>query len=336
MKKDHWLLQKMAALPEEEREEVVTQLLAKIEAEPTSTVEEMGLALVAEFTDEAKLRAKSFGSMQGIGTGYDKLDKLMLGLVPGELIIVAGKTSRGKTTLALNIANRVALNGHSVLFVTLEMTKVEIASRYIHINEDTPGNYDKVSALTVMQTRDELDWKSIDSLILKAREEMRVDLVVIDHLHYFTRELEHVSEDLGRITKEFKKNAIRHSVPVILISHVRKTGVKAEASMEDLRGSSYLAQDADIVLMVGRKENDADHLFVKIEKNRNRGFDYEQDTAVLSLDKIKIFNDELEMNRVTGVHGQPFDGEIPEEFNKAAPEESKEQTEQTVGAAPLF
>lgn len=293
-KQKSWILKKIAELPEEERNDLAIELLANVEEVPESDVENMQLNLLVDYTDQAIERYNNFGMMQGMSTGYKKLDDMMLGMLPGELIIIAGKTSRGKTTLALNIANNVALEGKSVLFVTLEMTRAEIASRYMFVNGGNTEAYENVAGVTAVQARDELNWKSIDRLIEKAKEDLNVSLVVIDHLHYFTRELENVAEDIGRITKEFKKNAIRHEVPVILISHVRKTGTKNEASMEDLRGSSYVAQDADIVLMVGRADHDVNHLHVKIEKNRNRGFDQNSDTAVLWVDKIKIYDKEVD------------------------------------------
>ena len=144
-----------------------------------------------------------------------------------------------------------------------------------------------MAALTAFQKNDELDWKHIDGLIERAVKELGVELVVIDHLHYFTRELQNVAEDLGRITKEIKKNAIRHNIPVMLISHVRKSQDGKQTTMEDLRGSSYIAQDADIVLMVGR-DFDNDKLIVTIEKNRNRGFDYKNNSVDLDFDSTKI------------------------------------------------
>ena len=52
-----------------------------------------------------------------------------------------------------------------------------------------------------------------------------------------------------------------------------------------------MAQDADIVLMVGRSDEDPNHMFVKIEKNRNRGFDYENNQVALYTDRIRIYNE---------------------------------------------
>lgn len=283
-------------LKDDELLELQTDLLADLDDDTPNEAEEMNLVLMGDFTDAAQERYKSFGKMQGLSSGYPKIDDLTHGFAPGELVIVAGKTSRGKTTLALNISNKLALQDKTVLFVTLEMTHDEITQRMMFINDCTEDNltddYFTAAGHIAFQKTDELNWNSIDKLMEKAKVEMNVDLVVIDHLHYFTRELTNVAEDLGRITKEFKKNAIRHGVPVLLISHVRKTGNDSEATMEDLRGSSYMAQDADIVLMVGRNDKDPLHTFVKIEKNRNRGFDYERNVVQLYTDRIKISNDD--------------------------------------------
>jgi replicative DNA helicase len=283
----HYLTKKFAGLTEEEKQQVM-QEMAEAYSTTTAKEDQYGLVLMQEFTGAARTRAANFGKMIGLSSGYPSLDKLTKGLVGGELIVLAGKTSYGKTTLAMNVANRVALVGVPVLFVTMEMTHAELTSRYMFINGGETEDYDQVSALTVYQQKDELDWKSIDGLIGRAVQSMGVGLVVIDHLHYFTRELENMAEDLGRITKELKKNAIRHDVPVVLISHVRKTFNDKEASIDDLRGSSYIAQDADIVLMVGRDPDDEHRLMVKIEKNRNRGYDYKNNVCELHFDQTRI------------------------------------------------
>lgn len=224
-----------------------------------------------DFVDESKERYNNWGKMQGLSTGFTSIDRLTLGLVGGELVIIAGPTSRGKTLLAMNIANNIAKKGGRVLFVTLEMTHAELTSRYMYANDGWDSDdFALVAANTIFQENDELDWQDIDGLIQNAKEQLDVDLVIIDHLHYFTRELANVAEDLGRITKEFKKNAIRYDIPVILISHIRKLAKDEELSGDSLRGSSLIAQDADIVLMVNR-DPETNEMGVLIDKNRNRG-----------------------------------------------------------------
>jgi replicative DNA helicase len=226
---------------------------------------------MADHIDAAIERFENWGQMYGMSTGFPSIDQLTLGLVSGELIIVAGETSRGKTLLSMNIANNIAKGGGRVLFVTLEMTHAELTSRYMFLNggPDTE-DFATVAANTVFQHNDELDWKDIDGLIANAKEQLDVDLVIVDHLHYFTRELQNVSEDLGRITKEFKKNSIRHNIPIILISHVRKMASGEDLNENALRGSSLIGQDADIILFVNR-DPETNEMGVLITKNRNRG-----------------------------------------------------------------
>jgi replicative DNA helicase len=239
--------------------------------------------LASDYIEEAKILRANWGKMQGLSCGYTSLDKLMLGLVPGELVVIGGETSQGKTALAVNMTARVIASGKTALFVTLEMTKAQLTSRMLFVSD----TFEDHAAQLAYQHADELNWQSIDGLVGNAVKELGVELVVIDHLHYFTRELEKVAEDLGRITKELKKNAQRHNIPVILISHVRRTAKGERATIDDLRGSSYIAQDADIVLMVSRNKEYPDQIAVTCEKNRNRGIaDYEP--VVLDWQQTKI------------------------------------------------
>jgi replicative DNA helicase len=292
----HYLINKLNNLPAEEKKEIFKYLLKDVTASPTTTADQIAFTPMSDYTAKARQYAQNFGKMQGISSGYLSVDELTKGLVKGEVIVIAGKTSRGKTTLAMNIANNIALRDYKVLFVTMEMTKVQLTSRYIYINGGETEDYEKVATNTVYQLNDELDWKSIDGLIEHAKQQLNVDLVIIDHLHYFTREVDsRLAEDLGRITKELHKNAERHDVPIILISHVRKTDKSQEATMDDLRGSSYIAQDADIVLMVGMDEMEPNILHVKLEKNRNRGLNGIKDDnkKMLNFDKTKITEREI-------------------------------------------
>lgn len=280
---DKYLQLKLDDLTEKKRGAVLDYLLRITKDTHDARKKDYRIESMADYADEAKQIAENWGKFQGISSGYPSIDKLTKGFVGGEVTVIAAKTSVGKTALAVNIANRVALQGLPVLFVTLEMTKAQLTSRFMFLNND--DDYTKVESLVSFQKTDELDWKSIDGLIGNFCGEFTNGLVVIDHLHYFTRELEKASEDLGRITKEFTKNAKRHNVPIILISHVRKAN--GQISMEDLRGSSYIGQDTDIVLLCGRSE-DGTKLGIKLAKNRNRGHDYHDDEIELLYDKTKI------------------------------------------------
>lgn len=281
MNKAKWLKPKIDELNPQERAEIDEYLVQKVAVDIESNREQYELVLADDFLEEARKLKDNWGKMQGLSTGYKLVDDLTLGLVGGEVIVIAGATSMGKTAMAVNITARNVAMGNTVLFVTLEMTKAQLTSRMLFVSDSFEDN----ASLLVYQKCDEFNWQSVDGLIQNAVKEMGVKLVVIDHLHYFTRELDNVSEDLGRITKEFKKNAIRHDVPIILLSHTRKGSGK---TIDDLRGSSFIAQDADIVLMVYREEEWPDKIAVCIVKNRNRGYDYKNDKVALDFDRTKI------------------------------------------------
>ena len=229
------------------------------------------LASVDEYLDFAKERVANFGQMQGLSTGYPSLDDLTKGLVGGELIIVSGQTAHGKTQLAVNISYRV-LKEHPVLFVSLEMTKPELTARFEKMASDEGTSMG--GRPLFYQMADELEYADIDPLIMQAKRDGAA-LVVIDHLHYFVRSIEFAASEIGKITKEFKRVAIKYDIPVMLLAHVRKIVRGEKPHLDDLRDSSFIAQDSDIVLMIWRElenpEKDINAVKVTLLKNRNRG-----------------------------------------------------------------
>lgn len=254
--------------------------------EKEQTERETDIVSAFDYVAEAVERTQNWNKMVGLSSGYWTIDNMTMGLAPGELTIVAGQTSHGKTLLAVNIGARLLLEGKKIMFVTLEMTHVEITSRFWKIIEMLNGDPDVLENL-MLQKNEKLSWKSIPKLVKKAVEN-GAELVVIDHLHYFTREMENTAEGLGMVTQEFKRASIKYKVPIILISHTRKVEKGKQADISDLRGSSFIAQDADIVLMVSQQPDLPGRIRVELEKNRNRvrysigtSLDYEKDGLLI-------------------------------------------------------
>lgn len=262
-----------------EREEIAEALLdAQIDEIPLKEIEGEPISLLDEW-EEIEKHDANFGKLVGLSTGYRVLDDMTMGLAPGELTIVAAATSVGKSLLCLNIAANLVMKDHAVGFITLEMTRPEIGSRLKRILGDE--NASLVGGVIVNKS-DRMSWRSVETFLKKAKENWNIEVLFIDHLHYFARNLENQAEELGLITQEFKHLAIKYNIPIVLISHTRKTdnmGKERAATMNDLRGSSFIAQDADIVLMLNRVwQNDEDSgtivdptgIRVTLEKNRNR------------------------------------------------------------------
>lgn len=221
------------------------------------------------YMTQAREHREPEGTIKGLSTGLQKVDKMTQGFVPGELMIVSGQTSHGKTQLSNNIMLNAALNGHQVMFVTMEMTKQETADRFNMLTKDQDIGEGKI----FLNMRADLAYTDVTKLIEKAKEK-GCDLVVIDHLHYFSRSVENATQEVSKIVKEFKSAAVVYELPIILICHVRKMAPKKHPTLEDLRDSSLIAQDADMVLIVWRDESptapNPHEVEVTLWKNRNR------------------------------------------------------------------
>lgn len=264
-------------LEDEEADRLLTKLLERrspaelISARDART----GLASISEYAEGAASRIRDWGLVQGLTTGYSAVDQMTKGLVDGELIIVSGFTSHGKTQLVTNMAYKIASQGHPVLFATLEQTHVEITSRLMKIAE--PGGIEDLPIL--FQKEQSLDYRDISNLIKNAKNE-GAKLVIIDHLQMLVRSIEHQTQEASKVVQELKKAALHHQIPIIMISHTRKVNDKIDGKrrapeLEDLKDTSAIAQDADIVLFVYRnledEEANNDEVIVSISKNRNRG-----------------------------------------------------------------
>lgn len=206
---------------------------------------------IQDYIEEAKEIRKVAGEVQGLSTGFKGTDDLTLGMTPGELIIISGPTSAGKTQLTTHIAYNVAKAKHKVLFVTMEMTKPQMTDRFMAASDTELEELDH--AIIEYQKEHDLAATDIDYLI-KDAVSAGTELVVIDHLHYFSGEDDgNQAQVIGRIAKDFKMAAVAYSVPVILICHIRKLEREnKKPTGNDLRDSSLIGQHADQIIMVWR------------------------------------------------------------------------------------
>jgi replicative DNA helicase len=217
------------------------------------------------YMTQAREHREPEGQIKGLSTGLKKVDDMTQGFVPGELMIISGQTSHGKTQLSNNIMLNAALNDHKVMFITMEMTKQETADRFNNLTKDQDIGEGKI----FLNMRADLAYTDVTKLVEKAKEKG-----CDHHLHYFSRSVENATQEVSKIVKEFKGAAVQYELPIILICHVRKMPPKKHPTIEDLRDSSLIAQDADMVLIVWRDESptatNPHEVEVTLWKNRNR------------------------------------------------------------------
>src|SRR3954452_3500932 len=234
------------------------------------------------------------GKLSGIATGLADLDRMMGGLQPSDLIIVAGRPGMGKTALATNIAFNIAqayvgekqpdgavktLNGGIVGFFSLEMSAEQLATRIIAEQSGVPSykirrgdiredDFHKVTdAAREMQAIpfyiDQTGGISIAQLAARARRLKRqrgLDMLVIDYLQLLSgsnRKGENRVQELTEITTGLKALAKELSVPVVALSQLSRQVENRDdkrPQLSDLRESGSIEQDADVVLFVYREE----------------------------------------------------------------------------------
>lgn len=224
---------------------------------------------------------ESGSRITGIPTGFRELDAVTCGMQPSNLIIIGGRTSMGKTSLALNIAYHVGVTeGKGVLVFSLEMNRVEVAERLVlrDCGLDS-GNYrsgnvtqhelEKVhqSARIIsgapIYVDDEGD-RSLTEIRSIARRRVtseHVELVIVDYIQllYGEKRTESRAQEVSKIARTLKVMAMELAVPVIACSQLRRPSpgiTRKEPHLEDLKESGGIEQNADLVLLIYRPEVD--------------------------------------------------------------------------------
>ena len=219
-------------------------------------------------------------NVTGVPTGYLKLDEMTSGLQGGDLIIIAGRPSMGKTALALNIAEHVAVdNGLPVAVFSMEMSASQVATRMLgsiarvdqhkmrtgRLNDkewgdlsdamaklhETPIFIDEGGALTSLEVR-------ARARRLK-RQYSKLGLVVIDYLQLMsaTGQGENRATEISEISRSLKAMAKELDAPVIALSQLNRAleqRPNKRPQMADLRESGAIEQDADVILAIYRDE----------------------------------------------------------------------------------
>lgn len=220
----------------------------------------------------------------GLSTGFAKFDEMTGGLQDGDLIIIAGRPSMGKTALAINIAQHVALHpkmrmGAAVF--SLEMSGVSLMTRMVcsagrvdmhkfragYLNQEERRKLqvalgDLTSSRLVINDRAEMPLSAMCNSIRRLVKDEGVKLVVIDYLQLMVtpdkRGSENRSTELGGITRTLKLLAKELEVPIIVLSQLSRACETRPGDhkpmLSDLRESGSIEQDADIVSFVYRQE----------------------------------------------------------------------------------
>lgn len=243
--------------------------------------------------DKAAEMYKRDGAISGIPTGLRDLDAKLLGLEPGNLIIVAGRPGSGKSALATSVIRNMITtcrfgvpetgpeSHHRVMLASLEMIEIEIGQRMLadEMFDQYRMTYHKLrsgsfSEQEFMVMRDaahrlqglplkieQQPGMSFGQIASKARQMKRtkgLDVLFIDHLHLMqlSGRYNSLAAELGEITRGSKALAKELAVPVVLLCQLNRGPDGREdkrPNLSDLKASGDIEQDADVVLMMYRE-----------------------------------------------------------------------------------
>ncbi len=213
----------------------------------------------------------------GVSTGYPNLDEITSGLQPGEMVIVAARPSMGKTALALNIAENIAMRDVPVGLFSLEMSRQQLVQRLLSSRASVSGHSIRRNMLSdrdmaaIIQAADDLMRRplfiddtpslSITQLRAKARrlkQSHDIGVVLVDYLQLMTsgKRAESRQQEVSEISRGVKALARELNVPVICLSQLNRAAEQREGHrprMSDLRESGSIEQDADVVAMLHRE-----------------------------------------------------------------------------------
>ena len=238
-------------------------------------------SLVVKLMDRVQEMADNPNDVTGVPTGFYGLDRMTAGFQAGDLIVLAARPSMGKTALAINIAEHVALNeGLPVAVFSMEMGAAQLAVRIV----GSIGRIDQGHLRTGKLTDDE--WPRLTEAIERLRtislhidesagltsSELRANarrlsrqcgklgLIVVDYLQLMsgsTNDGENRATELGEISRGLKMLAKELQCPVIALSQLNRS-VESRPDkrpmMSDLRESGAIEQDADIIMFIYRDE----------------------------------------------------------------------------------
>ena len=229
--------------------------------------------------DRLDLLSHADGDITGVSTGFHEMDKMTAGLQRGDLIIIAGRPSMGKSTLAINIAENAAL-GHqiSTAIFSMEMSSEQLTFRMIgsigRVNQShlrtgrlTPEDWTRIDSAVSMMSSAPIyidDSPGLTPTEVRARarrlkREHDLGLIVIDYLQlmHVAGTAENRATEISEISRSLKALAKELALPVVALSQLNRSVEQRNDKkpvMSDLRESGAIEQDADLIVFIYRDE----------------------------------------------------------------------------------
>lgn len=178
-------------------------------------------------------------------TGFETLDKILDGFRENQLVVLAAPTKSGKTQFCVELTS--TMSETNPVWLPFEESAEELIRKFLDRKENPPMFY-----TPEVITGNTTGW--VEKKIIEGRVKFNSKLFFIDHLHFLVPfNSDRLDTRIGETMRKLKQIAKRNNVIIVLIAHLKKTNMLVSPSLEDLRDSSFIAQEADTVILLWRK-----------------------------------------------------------------------------------
>lgn len=201
-------------------------------------------------------------------SGLSRLDKLINNFREGQLIVVSAETGNGKTTLCQTFTETLFEQNINALWFSYEVGMEEFLAKFSVV---------PIFYLPKVLKQNSMMW--LEAKIIEGIAKYDTRVIFIDHLHYLLEmqkmaEAKSLSLLVGQMMRELKQIARKHEIIIFLVSHMKKTRTDDAPTLDDLRDSSFIAQESDIVMFIRRLKDGEDYTNkakLWVAKNRRTG-----------------------------------------------------------------
>lgn len=271
---------------------------------------------LAESLDRIDEIQKKGGGLRGVGTGFADLDNILSGLQPSNLIILAARPGQGKTALAVNIAQHVAVSEKQPVGIfSLEMSQEELVDRFLVGQADIDAWRLKTTRLTdtdhmkLSQALGELAEApifiddspgiTVSEMRTKARRlqlEHNAKLIIVDYLQLADpgRRYDNRVQEVSIVSQALKNLARELKIPVLAVSQLSRAVEhrgERKPQLADLRESGAIEQDADVVMFLYRPDTEISNVMqTKLYIAKHRNGPIGEIDLLFRGDRIKFYN----------------------------------------------
>lgn len=222
--------------------------------------------IISSYEYRNRLQAQDQDQAVQLKSFIPSLDIALDGFELGELIVLSGPTKHGKSLFFQTLTNNFLEESEIYsLWFTYELPPRQLFNRFpklplFYLPEELEGH--------------SLSW--IGECIKQAKEKIECKAVFIDHLHYLLDlgRMKNTSLEIGAVIRGLKQLAIRYGVVIFLACHMKKTPNDREPNYDDIRDSSFVAQESDVAMMLWRCKEKNQYITaakLKIETSRRTG-----------------------------------------------------------------